>query len=194
MSSKLCEFIEEEVYHFILKSILFDFLLAPLGALSAPKIKVACVMATLFSYGRDSFQMLRYHFCTSFLSWFLHILFLGINIKAVSIDNSNISFHSFRTWHQRELVRCGARVWDALLLWPFLSNGYDIKRIMADVHQKWDHGGIREKALISEIPDTRNTQRFWKNCMDRVLKKISGSGRVSGTRWALVSNSKLMFG
>ena len=68
MSSKLCEFIEEEVYHFILKSILFDFLLAPLGALSAPKIKVACVMATLFSYGRDSFQMLRYHFCTSFLS------------------------------------------------------------------------------------------------------------------------------
>ena len=133
MSSKLCEFIEEEVYHFILKSILFDFLLAPLGALSAPKIKVACVMATLFSYGRDSFQMLRYHFCTSFLNWFLHILFLGINIKAVSIDNSNISFHSFRTWHQRELVRCGARVWDALLLWPFQSNRYDIKRILADV-------------------------------------------------------------
>ena len=46
------------------------------------------------------------------------------------------------------------------LLWPFQLNRFDIKRIMADVlitKKKWDNGGIREKAFISEIPDTRNT-------------------------------------
>ena len=47
-------------------------------------------------------KVLRYHFCSSFLSWFLHSLSLVINIKGVSIDNSKRSFHSFRSWHQRE--------------------------------------------------------------------------------------------
>ena len=36
------------------------------------------------------------------------------------------------------------------------------------------------------IPDTRNTRWFWKKSgMDRVLLKIIGSGRVSGTRQSL---------
>ena len=47
-------------------------------------------------------KVLRYHFCSSFLSWFLHSLSLVINIKGVSIDNSKRSFDSFRSWHQRE--------------------------------------------------------------------------------------------
>ena len=45
------------------------------------------------------------------------------------------------------------------LLWPFQLNRFDIQRKIGRCsnHQKWDHGGIREKAFISEIPDTRNT-------------------------------------
>ena len=51
-------------------------------------------------------------------------------------------------------------------------------------HQKWDHGGIREKALISQIPEIPEDSENISG-MDRVLEKKSGSGRVSGTRWAL---------
>ena len=45
------------------------------------------------------------------------------------------------------------------LLWPFQLNRFDIQRKIGRCsnHQKWDNGGIREKAFISEISDTRNT-------------------------------------
>ena len=62
-------------------------------------------MATSFFFMKV--KVLRYHFCSSFLSWFLHSLSLVINIKGVSIDNSKRSFHSFRSWHQREQSQRG---------------------------------------------------------------------------------------
>ena len=54
--------------------------------------------------------------------------------------------------------------------------------------QKWDYWGIRGKGFIflkypiPEIPEDSEK----KSGMDWVLKKISGLGRVSGTRWALL--------
>ena len=52
---------------------------------------------------------------------------------------------------------------------------------------------IRPKKVkypIPEIPDDSEK----KSGMDWVLKKISGLGRVSGTRWALVTGANTQLG